>query len=555
MLTSAKISLIEPGYNGVEHAAEGQALPQEAKFSELFASMFNGTSEETMSRNTVLPPETLDESESLVGLKGFPIHGAPLAEGLDAKGVEYQTLALIENPNSIVNQDVLNSLSISGEQLVSPLGINESLSSEDDDIMTLVESALNLPAQALGVDGVILAVGKDSSGISVGDVVASDIDMPVDSLSLDGLSTSSQSDVAGLQLSSMHSMKPTNPKEIEEKLTVEDADLTDLNLVSSPEGILLSATQDTKATVQAMNHGASVKVDNPAHSEGVTQEELQESRVLEQNVLQSAMGNPQTVNTTVTPAATPVNSQVVGNSGAGSQAHVTQWGGASNEAALAGSTSAQNGQSFSQGSGQQSFSGQQQMMQFQEQRAQALDQQMQVKVNDELLSKVDSKEGILGGELLTADRRGQLPPGLQAISQPVKSPQWGQALGQRVVFMANNQLQQAQITLNPEKLGPVQVKLHMDKDQQVHVTMTAQHSTTREAMESALPRLREMLEQSGVDLATVDISDDKQFADNQSQDSESHHLNGKSTEQDNDATEEIAPSQVHATDNIVDFYA
>jgi flagellar hook-length control protein FliK len=257
---------------------------------------------------------------------------------------------------------------------------------------------------------------------------------------------------------------------------------------------------------------------------------------------------------TVTPNNARTNN--VSQNSASVDNYATQWGASAEK--LAGSQGfSQSGQQSSQGSAGQHAS-QQYMMNAQvpnEVKQQALEQQFNVKATEELLAKTETRDSLLGGELTVSDRKLQLPLGLQSIQVPVKHPQWGQALGQRIVFMANNQLQQAQITLNPEKLGPVQIKLHMDKDQQVHVTMVAQNTTTREAMESAIPRLKDMLEQSGLDLASVDVGDDKQFAENESSESGQSDVHRHESDQESESQENMAPLQVAATDNIVDFYA
>lgn len=169
-------------------------------------------------------------------------------------------------------------------------------------------------------------------------------------------------------------------------------------------------------------------------------------------------------------------------------------------------------------------------------------------------SELDSLSLIEGA---SSERRGNLPAGLQSIPLPVKHPQWGQALGQRVSYMANAQIQQAQITLNPEKLGPIQIKLHMDRDQQVQVSLSAQHGTTKEAIEAAIPRLREMLEQSGVQVASVDVGDFSQFSEQAGEDLEEESQLSQTAQ--NNAVGSVDESEttkvdVHS-DQLVDYYA
>ncbi len=262
---------------------------------------------------------------------------------------------------------------------------------------------------------------------------------------------------------------------------------------------------------------------------------------------------------------TPVP-QVVQPSASGSAAvnYQTSWGaaqGTDGNQVSANQTNS-NGQSFNQGQSfqGQSFQGQQQlaqqqMAQMQEQRNQAFEQQMALKNADDQMLKADVRDPLLSADLGASERRAQLPLGLQAINVPVKSQQWSQSFAHRITFMANNNIQQAQISLNPEKLGPIQVKLQMDRDQQVHVTMVAQHGTTREAIESAMPRLREMLEQSGLNLASVDVSDQKQFAEQGKEEQGSEGVQGLANKDLDGVEEDVSSSNTVVTDNIVDYYA
>ena len=99
-------------------------------------------------------------------------------------------------------------------------------------------------------------------------------------------------------------------------------------------------------------------------------------------------------------------------------------------------------------------------------------------------------------------------PTLPATTLPVPLGQsgWDQALGERVQWMVGNRLQGAEIRLNPAHLGPMEVRIQMQNDQ-ANITFTAQHGVTREALEAAMPRLREMLGESGLQLNQVTVSD------------------------------------------------
>ncbi len=93
-----------------------------------------------------------------------------------------------------------------------------------------------------------------------------------------------------------------------------------------------------------------------------------------------------------------------------------------------------------------------------------------------------------------------------AISVPVRDSAWGEQIGQRVLLMAGNQARTAEIRLTPAELGPLRVQVEID-DGAAHVTFQAQHATTREAIEQALPRLRELFAENGLSLGQANVGE------------------------------------------------
>ncbi|MBK1690694.1 flagellar hook-length control protein FliK [Ectothiorhodospira mobilis] len=92
-----------------------------------------------------------------------------------------------------------------------------------------------------------------------------------------------------------------------------------------------------------------------------------------------------------------------------------------------------------------------------------------------------------------------------ALEVPVAQPNWNEAVGNRVLWMVNQNVQGAELKLNPPQLGPLEVRISMEGDR-AHVQFVAHHPATREALDAAIPRLREMLAGNGVDLGNVDVS-------------------------------------------------
>lgn len=93
-----------------------------------------------------------------------------------------------------------------------------------------------------------------------------------------------------------------------------------------------------------------------------------------------------------------------------------------------------------------------------------------------------------------------------AIAAPVGTPEWEDGLSQKVVFLSNAHQQSAELTLNPKDLGPLQVVLQV-ADNHAHALFVSQHQQVREAVEAALPKLREALQSGGLGLGSASVSD------------------------------------------------
>ena len=94
-------------------------------------------------------------------------------------------------------------------------------------------------------------------------------------------------------------------------------------------------------------------------------------------------------------------------------------------------------------------------------------------------------------------------------SMPERSPQWASELNNNVKFMINSRLQEAKIAVDPPELGPINVRISLQQNE-VQVHFSAQHAQTRDALEYALPRLKEMLDGSGFSLADAGFSGQEQ---------------------------------------------
>lgn len=98
------------------------------------------------------------------------------------------------------------------------------------------------------------------------------------------------------------------------------------------------------------------------------------------------------------------------------------------------------------------------------------------------------------------------------IETPIGAPGWADEfagkLGQ-VVMLRNDR---AEFHLHPAELGPIDVRITFASDQAV-VLIHATHQATRDALEQALPHLRDMLAGQGIALGQANVQGERNQAD------------------------------------------
>ena len=92
------------------------------------------------------------------------------------------------------------------------------------------------------------------------------------------------------------------------------------------------------------------------------------------------------------------------------------------------------------------------------------------------------------------------------VQPTLNNPAWAKVMTSRVSWMAKQGVHLAELRLNPANLGPVEVRLTV-QNEQASVTFLAANAATREALEQALPRLRESLSENGLQLTDAEVSD------------------------------------------------
>ncbi len=104
--------------------------------------------------------------------------------------------------------------------------------------------------------------------------------------------------------------------------------------------------------------------------------------------------------------------------------------------------------------------------------------------------------------LLSSPTTTQATPAI--VSTPVGQPGFAQDVGDRLLMLATGQVKSAELALTPAELGPVRVSIEV-RGQDASITFVAAAAATRTALEEALPRLREMFNQQGLNLLDAHV--------------------------------------------------
>jgi flagellar hook-length control protein FliK len=145
-------------------------------------------------------------------------------------------------------------------------------------------------------------------------------------------------------------------------------------------------------------------------------------------------------------------------------------------------------------------------------------------------------------------------PGGLAVTVPVQSPQWGEEIGQHIRWMVGNQVQAAEIRINPPQLGAVEVRISVQHDQ-MNVVFSTQHAQVRDALADSIPRLRDMMAGNGYTNVNVDVSHHPSQG-QQGTDAHAGHASDVLAADDEPAAPlHVMQSVSSAASGLIDFYA
>jgi len=183
---------------------------------------------------------------------------------------------------------------------------------------------------------------------------------------------------------------------------------------------------------------------------------------------------------------------------------------------------------------------------------------------ENLAQQLASGLGLSSAQSATARQDMQAAQSAQAPLPLGQTPtEAGAALTERINIMLSKNLKQVDIRLDPPELGRMQIKLGMNNDQAtVHITVANQQA--RDAVEQAMPRLRDMLQQQGLQLAQGSVQQQDSGAQQMASGQQNHTGAGASggsplgltTGEDNDDAMLAGHAlNVSHNDRAVDYYA
>lgn len=174
------------------------------------------------------------------------------------------------------------------------------------------------------------------------------------------------------------------------------------------------------------------------------------------------------------------------------------------------------------------------------------------------LSADSADKNLLLNALNAGDRINSTnPTQSMKMGVPINSPEWGAEFGKRIQMLMKNNIQQAELRMDPPEMGRIQVRINMNQDQ-MNITFTALNANVREALEANMTRLRDMLSETGIQLGETNVGGDFQQEAQASADGSgfSNETRGWGGEELSDDEHDSSASVIHyEIDGVIDYFA
>mgnify|MGYP000403919425 CR=1 FL=1 len=156
----------------------------------------------------------------------------------------------------------------------------------------------------------------------------------------------------------------------------------------------------------------------------------------------------------------------------------------------------------------------------------------------------------------TADQTAKMTPSQTAFTLAgqgqMGSAPWRNALSERIMVMTAQNNQVAEIQLDPPELGSLKVRLQVGQDQ-VSVSFVSPHASVRDAVEQSMPRLREMMEQQGLNLGESSVNDQSSGSGDEGR--QERFASGNGDDMSAGSEEQVSVAADGEGISLVDYYA
>ena len=137
---------------------------------------------------------------------------------------------------------------------------------------------------------------------------------------------------------------------------------------------------------------------------------------------------------------------------------------------------------------------------------------------------------------------------------PPNHPNWSFEMGEKMMWMNKQGIQQAEIHLDPPELGSLTVKVSVDSDVAT-VSFVAASTQVKDLLEGQVQRLREMMAQQGVELAEVDVNVSQQGSGSHQSDEETNNQFAQNELESEEVDSALMTNEARVSRSKVDFYA
>ncbi len=148
-----------------------------------------------------------------------------------------------------------------------------------------------------------------------------------------------------------------------------------------------------------------------------------------------------------------------------------------------------------------------------------------------------------------ASARHAPPPAALTIDTPVGAPGFGEEVAAKLAHVVLRN-ERADLRVSPPDLGPVEIRIDVKNDT-ASLTIVAAQPATRDALEQALPQLREALAAQGIALGQTAVHDGHANHDRRSGDTPA----GSPRTAIDDAAQPLLAGHVRLSDRLVDTFA